>query len=260
MYLLLHLAGFSYWVSTFLGNSVGAVVSYFLNRSFTFRSQSSGFKSMLRFVAVILFCYFVSYTFGRNLVEWIVSSSHVTPSIKTDIAVLISTGFYTLLNYLSKNYLCLIQVIMKKECDDMSILVLGGAGYIGSHAVYQLIDKGYNVVVVDNLQTGHQEAIHPKATFYQGDIRNKAFLQSVFQKEEIGAVIHFAANSLVGESMEKPLDYFSNNVYGTQIVLEVMKEHHVQNIVFSSSAAVYGEQEVMPITEEMTDKSNQYIW
>lgn len=141
----------------------------------------------------------------------------------------------------------------------MSILVLGGAGYIGSHAVYQLIDKGYNVVVVDNLQTGHQEAIHPRAKFYQGDIRDKQFLQKVFQNEDIKAVIHFAANSLVGESMEKPLDYFSNNVYGTQIVLEVMKEFHVQYIVFSSSAAVYGEQQVMPITEEMqTNPTNTY--
>ena len=141
----------------------------------------------------------------------------------------------------------------------MSILVLGGAGYIGSHAVYQLIDKGYNVVVVDNLQTGHQEAIHPNAKFYQGDIRNKDFLQSVFQNEAIEAVIHFAANSLVGESMEKPLVYFSNNVYGTQIVLEVMKENDVQHIVFSSSAAVYGEQQVMPITEKMaTNPTNTY--
>lgn len=148
---------------------------------------------------------------------------------------------------------------MRKECDDVSILVLGGAGYIGSHAVYQLIDQGYNVVVVDNLQTGHQEAIHPKAKFYQGDIRNKGFLQSVFNQEKIEAVIHFAANSLVGESMEKPLDYFSNNVYGTQIVLEVMKEYHVQYIVFSSSAAVYGEQKVMPITEDMqTNPTNTY--
>ena len=74
---------------------------------------------------------------------------------------------------------------MKEECDDMNILVLGGAGYIGSHAVYQLIDKGYKVVVVDNLQTGHQEAIHPKATFYQGDIRNKAFLQVYFKKKKL---------------------------------------------------------------------------
>lgn len=100
MYLLLHLAGLSYWTSTFLGNSVGAVVSFFLNRSFTFRSQSSVFKSMLRFVAVILFCYFVSYTLGRNLVDWMLSNSGLTSGIKTDIAVLISTGFYTVLNYL----------------------------------------------------------------------------------------------------------------------------------------------------------------
>lgn len=148
---------------------------------------------------------------------------------------------------------------MRKECDDVSILVLGGAGYIGSHAVYQLIDQAYNVVVVDNLQTGHQEAIHPKAKFYQGDIRNKDFLLDVFAQEEIEAVIHFAANSLVGESMEKPLDYFSNNVYGTQIVLEVMKEYDVGYIVFSSSAAVYGEQKVMPITEDtQTNPTNTY--
>src|SRR6476660_7448236 len=78
MYLLLHVAGLSYWTSTFLGNSVGAVVSFFLNRSFTFRSQSSVSKSMIRFVAVILFCYFISYTIGRNGVEWILSNSHVT--------------------------------------------------------------------------------------------------------------------------------------------------------------------------------------
>lgn len=141
----------------------------------------------------------------------------------------------------------------------MSILVLGGAGYIGSHAVYQLINKGYRVVIVDNLQKGHHEAIHSKAVFYHGDIRNKPFLQSVFQQESIEAVIHFAANSLVGESMEQPLDYFSNNVYGTQIVLEVMKENNVQYIVFSSSAAVYGEQKVMPITENMeTSPTNTY--
>ena len=100
MYLLLHVVGLSYWASTFLGNSVGAVVSFFLNRSFTFKSQSSVSKSMIRFVAVILFCYFISYTIGRNVVEWILSNSHLTSSIKTDIAVLISTGLYTVLNYL----------------------------------------------------------------------------------------------------------------------------------------------------------------
>src|SRR5699024_8411388 len=116
----------------------------------------------------------------------------------------------------------------------MSILVLGGAGYIGSHAVHQLIDQQKDVIVIDNLQTGHQRAIHPKASFYEGDIRDKAFLRHVFQQEKISAVIHFAANSLVGESMEKPLQYFDNNVYGTQVLLQVMTEFNVGFIVFSS--------------------------
>ena len=123
----------------------------------------------------------------------------------------------------------------------MSILVLGGAGYIGSHAVDQLITKGYDVVVVDNLLTGHRQAIHQAARFYEGDVRDKSFLENVFQKEEIEGVIHFAASSLVGESVEKPLKYFNNNVYGMQILLEVMQENNVNNIVFSSTAATYGE-------------------
>ncbi|WP_330949208.1 UDP-glucose 4-epimerase GalE [Virgibacillus sp. MG-45] len=133
----------------------------------------------------------------------------------------------------------------------MRVLVLGGAGYIGSHAVYQLKEQGYDVVVVDNLQTGHRQALHPEAIFYQGDIRDISFLRDVFQKEAINAVIHFAANSLVGESMEKPLQYFDNNVYGTQVLLQVMVEHHVKHIVFSSTAATYGEPEAIPINETM---------
>ncbi|WP_413488312.1 UDP-glucose 4-epimerase GalE [Carnobacterium divergens] len=141
----------------------------------------------------------------------------------------------------------------------MTILVLGGAGYIGSHGVDQLIEKGYQVVVVDNLQTGHKEAIHKDARFYQGDIRDKAFLQGIFKKEKIDGVLHFAANSLVGESMEQPLMYFNNNVYGTQIVLEVMEEFDVKKIVFSSSAATYGEAKVMPIAESApTNPTNPY--
>lgn len=141
----------------------------------------------------------------------------------------------------------------------MSILVLGGAGYIGSHAVYQLIDKGYEVVVVDNLQTGHEQAVHPKATFYKGDIRESAFLRNVFAKEKIHAVMHFAANSMVGESMENPLKYFDNNVYGTQILLEVMNQFGIKNIVFSSTAATYGEPKQVPITEDMpTNPTNPY--
>ncbi|WP_284036856.1 UDP-glucose 4-epimerase GalE [Neobacillus sp. 114] len=135
----------------------------------------------------------------------------------------------------------------------MSILVLGGAGYIGSHAVYQLIDQGYEVAVIDNLQTGHQGAIHPKAHFYKGDIRSREFMKTVFEKENVEAIMHFAANSLVGESMLEPLKYFDNNVHGTQIVLEMMKEYGVKHIVFSSTAAVYGEQEIMPIAEEAAE-------
>lgn len=141
----------------------------------------------------------------------------------------------------------------------MSILVLGGAGYIGSHAAYQLIDQDFDVVVVDNLQTGHRKAVHPKATFFEGDIRNRDFLRNVFTEKTIDAVIHFAANSLVGESMEKPLQYFDNNVYGTQVLLEVMNEFSVKHIVFSSTAATYGEPEKTPIDETMpTNPTNTY--
>ncbi len=141
----------------------------------------------------------------------------------------------------------------------MTILVLGGAGYIGSHAVDQLINKGYQVIVVDNLLTGHKAAVHPEAHFYEGDIRDKAFLKSVFEKESIEGVLHFAASSLVGESVEKPLKYFNNNVYGMQILLEVMHEFGVKNIVFSSTAATYGEPKESPITESTpTNPKNPY--
>lgn len=141
----------------------------------------------------------------------------------------------------------------------MAILVLGGAGYIGSHAVDQLINKGYDVVVVDSLFTGHRDAVHQDAKFYQGDIRDKAFLNDVFEQETIDGVMHFAAFSLVGESVEKPLEYFNNNVYGMQVLLEVMHGHDVKHIVFSSTAATYGEPEVVPIAEDMpTNPKNPY--
>ena len=94
----------------------------------------------------------------------------------------------------------------------MAVLVCGGAGYIGSHAVYALIEKGEEVAVIDNLQTGHRGALHPEARFYEGDIRSAAALDRIFTENEVDAVVHFAANSLVGESMEKPLLYFNNNV------------------------------------------------
>lgn len=141
----------------------------------------------------------------------------------------------------------------------MSILVLGGAGYIGSHTVYQLIENGKEVVIVDNLQTGFKELIHPKAKFYQGDLRDKTFLNNVFEQEKIDGVIHFAANSLVGVSMKEPLEYYDNNVYGMIVLLEVMKNHSVKHIVFSSTAATYGEPEVVPITENSkTIPTNAY--
>ncbi len=141
----------------------------------------------------------------------------------------------------------------------MSILVLGGAGYIGSHTVYELVAKGEDVVVVDNLETGHIEAVHPEARFYQGDIRDREFVDSVFDKENIDAVIHFAANSLVGESMTNPLKYYDNNVNGTKVLLESMIAHGVKKIVFSSTAATYGEPENIPILEsDKTCPTNAY--
>ena len=132
----------------------------------------------------------------------------------------------------------------------MAILVCCGAGYIGSHAVHALVEKGEQVVIVDNLQTGHRGALNPAAKFYEGDIRDATVLDKIFTENKIEAVIHFAANSLVGESMEKPLLYFNNNVYGMQVLLEAMVRHGVDKIVFSSTAAVYGEPKRVPIHED----------
>ncbi len=133
----------------------------------------------------------------------------------------------------------------------MAILVCGGAGYIGSHMVRLLMEKGIPVVVADNLVKGHKEAIDG-VTLYVGDIRDKNFLDTVFEENEIESVIDFAAYSLVGESVISPLDYFNNNVYGTICLLEVMVKHNVKNFVFSSTAATYGEVLNMPITEDVT--------
>lgn len=141
----------------------------------------------------------------------------------------------------------------------MTILVLGGAGYIGSHTVYALIEKGVDVVVIDNLETGHIEAVHEKTRFYKGDIRDRAFVDSVLDKEKIDAVIHFAANSLVGESMVNPLKYYDNNVNGTKVLLQSMVAHGLDKIVFSSTAATYGEPEKVPILEtDRTEPTNTY--
>ena len=139
------------------------------------------------------------------------------------------------------------------------ILVLGGAGYIGSHTVHELIDSGFDVVIADSLETGHREAVNPKAVLYAGDIRDRAFIDSVFEREPIDAVVHFAAYSLVGESMTDPLKYYGNNVGGTQVLLTSMVAHHVDKIVFSSSAATYGEPVHTPIREtDPLEPTNTY--
>ncbi|MDF2720914.1 MAG: galE [Paenibacillus sp.] len=136
----------------------------------------------------------------------------------------------------------------------MAILVTGGAGYIGSHTVVELLSHGEQVVVVDNLRTGHRSAVSPEARFYEGDIRDGAFLKRVFAENEIEAVIHFAASSLVGESVQQPLAYYDNNLFGTYSLVSAMVEHGVHKIVFSSTAATYGEPEQVPIEETTRTK------
>lgn len=142
----------------------------------------------------------------------------------------------------------------------MKVLVLGGAGYIGSHTVFELIDNGIETVVIDNLETGFIEAVHPEAAFYKGDLRDREFLDRVLSKEnDIDAVIHFAANSQVGESMINPLKYYDNNLCGTKTLLEALVAHGIDKVVFSSTAATYGEPESVPISEnDKTVPTNCY--
>jgi len=136
----------------------------------------------------------------------------------------------------------------------MAILVLGGAGYIGSHTVKRLIEQNEDVVVIDNLVTGHRQAVSKQARFYQGDVRDRDFLDKVFAEESIDTVIHFAAFSIVPESMKDPLKYFDNNTGGVITLLEAMHANHVSRIVFSSTAATYGNPENDTIKE--TDLQN----
>lgn len=137
----------------------------------------------------------------------------------------------------------------------MTVLVLGGAGYIGSHAVEMLLARGYEVAVVDNLVTGHRAAVSSKARFYKGDVRDRAFMAEVFTIEKkIEGVMHFCAYSLVGESMEKPVMYFDNNVGGCLSILETMEVFGVKHIVFSSTAATFGIPASSPISETTPQK------
>lgn len=141
----------------------------------------------------------------------------------------------------------------------MNVLVTGGAGYIGSHAVKILLEQGFQVTVIDNLSTGYAQAVDKRAHFYQTDISKLEDVTQILETEKIDAIIHFAAFSLVGESMQLPLKYYENNVCGTKALLEAMVKANVKTIVFSSTAAVYGNHEEMPITEEyLTNPSNAY--
>lgn len=141
----------------------------------------------------------------------------------------------------------------------MNVLVCGGAGYIGSHTVYELIERGHSVVVVDSLIKGHKAAVHNDAKFYLGDIRDEDFMDKVFKENNIDAVIDFAAFSLVGESVNEPFKYYENNVYGTLKLLEAMERAGVKKIVFSSTAATYGEPENDIIVEsDKTIPTNPY--
>lgn len=151
----------------------------------------------------------------------------------------------------------------------MSILVAGGAGYIGSHTCVELLEAGYDVVVVDNLYNANQEALNrveqitgKKVVFYEADILDKEALNKIFDAHEIEAVIHFAGYKAVGESVQKPIEYYHNNMTGTLVLCDVMRAHGVKNIVFSSSATVYGDPAQIPITEKCPkgQPTNPYGW
>lgn len=136
----------------------------------------------------------------------------------------------------------------------MNVLVTGGAGYIGSHTVDQLLKEGHHVMVYDNLSTGHAAAVPVGVTLVAGDLRDCGLLTQVLTENQIEAVVHFAADSLVGESMVHPTKYYHNNVVATLALLDTMRNCKVGKIVFSSTAAVYGQPDRSPISEEMPTK------
>ena len=151
----------------------------------------------------------------------------------------------------------------------MSVLVTGGTGYIGSHTVIELLKSGYEPVIVDNLYNSSEEVLNRIETitgkqpvFYKADIRDEDALREIFSKEDITSCIHFAGLKAVGESVQKPREYYDNNICGTLTLVKVMEEAGVKNIIFSSSATVYGDPDRVPITEDMPKKpcTNPYGW
>jgi UDP-glucose 4-epimerase len=144
----------------------------------------------------------------------------------------------------------LLVSFFRRERGIVKVLVTGGAGYIGSHTVRALRASGHNVVVIDTLERGHRQALLG-APLFQGDIANRAYLDRIFREERPEAVIHFAAYKAPGESMTEPTKYFENNVHGMLILLDVMTQHHVDSIIFSSSCSIFGAPAHLPVTEDM---------
>ncbi len=160
-----------------------------------------------------------------------------------------------------------IKILEGRDIFMKTILVPGGAGYIGSHTVLDLIKKGFNPIIVDDFSNSSKKVITileelsgEKINFYEMDIKNKEGLRKIFRENKIDAVINFAGFKAVGESVEKPLMYYENNLFGMVTLLEVMKEFNVKNIVFSSSATVYGVSEKVPFveTDPMGEVTNPY--
>ncbi len=164
---------------------------------------------------------------------------------------------------LSYNILSILGGCAKGVCSDearlfgvkMKVLVVGGAGYIGSHTTYELVRAGHEVVVLDNLFSGSTKSIHPKAKFVWGDIRRKSDITRILAEEAqsghpIEVAMHFAARLIVPESMAKPLDYYENNVEGLRVMLEALIENNIKNVVFSSTAAVYGDPAIPECSED----------
>lgn len=163
---------------------------------------------------------------------------------------------------------------LAKDQKDLSILVTGGAGFIGSHTCVELIQRGYSVVIVDDLSNSSQIAVDrirkicgidaddAQLRFYKQNILDREALDAIFAENDVDAIIHFAGFKAVGESVQKPLEYYWNNIAGTLVLCDVARNHGVKNIVFSSSATVYGEPEFIPITEECPkhDCTNPYGW
>lgn len=163
---------------------------------------------------------------------------------------------------------------LNKDASELTILVTGGAGFIGSHTSVELLSRGFRVVIVDDLSNSSEVAIQRilkivgledgsnKLAFYKGNILDKPFINEIFDKEDIDAVIHFAAFKAVGESTQKPLEYYENNIEGTLCILDAARKHGCKNFVFSSSATVYGEPDSVPLyeTSPKHDATNPYGW